>query len=604
MKTDENMGKALPASIFTGLARAWFANVKSHPLLWASIASLPIFLFCLVSPGLNDGEAMYAQIAREMRLGGDWITPRLNGTPHFDKPPLLYWFIALSQIVLGESELSTRLFPALAAWGTAPVVGAIGVALYGRRAGWIGALVFAASLGPFLFGRMALPDPSLCFWISLAILGYVKGYIESDGKTGPWIWVMFAAVGFASLIKGVLGLGLPVAIVGLDALLSGRLKRFFTRRMAAGTGVVAAMALPWYVAVCRANPAFFSFFIINEHLLRFTGQRHPRDNFVSLPVFLTLTFLWTFPWCAVAPGAVWRGVKRLLRAGRRNSPDLLPIVWLGFVLALFSASRQRLEYYALPAIPAVSILIGKLWDDLIERGKEEAPSRGPAVALGVMAAVSVMAAAIAFVVLGPARTVLFEAVAANWPESGWIAGTEQAAVLDRIRWVSVATLAVVAFCSAGASVSMRKSRYGSAFSILAAMMVPLFIMVHWGFQVMEPFMSSRAVAEIVNRNARPGDAVVFPEPREIMWVGGIAFYTGRIVTILKDPRFDGVPTKLREPPERFLDTGALMDLWKSGRRVELVADLAAPFLEKLSATGKFEVLGEVGGRVVVSNGGR
>src|SRR5512143_1604973 len=39
-------------------------------------------------------EGLYVESAREMRLSGDFVTPRVNGEPFFEKPPLVYWLAA------------------------------------------------------------------------------------------------------------------------------------------------------------------------------------------------------------------------------------------------------------------------------------------------------------------------------------------------------------------------------------------------------------------------------------------------------------------------------------------------------------------------------
>ncbi len=574
-----------------------------RPLLWIALAALPFFLLDLGRPALDDGEAMYAEIPREMRAGGDWITPRLNGTRHFDKPPLVYWTVAAGQAVLGETELAARLWPALAAWATIPVVGAIGGALFGARSGWLGALAMATSLGPYLFGRQAMPDPILCFWVALAILGYVRGYARGGEGRGPWPWVMSVSLGLAALAKGILGVGLPAAIIGLHALLSGRLRAFRSWRTAAGLGVAAAVALPWHVAVARANPDFFGYYVIREHLLRFTGQRFPRDEFLPLPVFLALTLVWTFPWMAIVPQALGHAARRVAGAGVRKAEDLLPLLWMAVIVGLFAASRSRLEYYALPAVPAFALMVGRLWDGMIGAagapGGRRPPSPGALrAALAIMAAVTAAAAMVSVVVLGPWKDVVSRAIAAYWPASGWIGAPDQVAMLDRIRVPTMVTLVGIAGLTLGALAASRRRRPGIACGLLAGMMLPLFALVHWGFLVAEPFHTSRALAQIVRRAAGPEDAVVVQEPYEYMWVGGITFYAKRTVSILKDSRFDGVPARRREPPDRFLDREQLLALWASGRRVVVVADEHGDVEAVLARIRPAEVVGRAGGRVV------
>lgn len=572
-----------------------------HPLRWLALAALPFYLLDLGAPALNDGEAMYAEIPREMRAIGDWVTPRLNGTRHFDKPPLLYWMIGAGQGVLGETEAAARLWPALATWSTIPVVGAIGTALYGPRAGWLGALVFATSLGPYLFGRQVMPDPILTLWVALAILGYVRGFLRGGGR-GIWVSVLYASLGLAALTKGVLGAGLPAAVIGVHAVLGGRLRAFWSWRLVGGAALAAAIALPWHAAVARANPDFLSHYVLREHLLRFTGQRHPPDEFLSLPLFLGFSLLWMFPWLAFIPQAVWRGVRRLGGQGLRGGEDLLPLVWAGLIAGLFAASRSRLEYYALPALPALALLVGRFWEEVWENSAWR--SGGPSLRdlrppLGVLAALTLLAAAAAFVVLGPAKGLLFRWVTAAWPESGWVADPEQVAIVERLRLPATVTLAGAAGLIVWSVVAVWRGRPAQACGLLAGMMAPVFVLVHWGFLQVEPFQSTRPAAEIVRRAAGPEDPVVLQEPHEYMWVGGITFYTGRPVLILKDPKFEGVAARRREPPDRFLDRDALLQLWVSGRRVVVVADGAGQVPAVLHQARPAVVLGQSGGRVVL-----
>ena len=98
------------------LSRVWGRPGLEGPLLGLILLTLGllIFLIGLGSPGLYDPhESQNAEIAREMLVRGDWVTPHLNNARYLDKPPLLYWVIALSYVTFGVSEFSARLCSAL-----------------------------------------------------------------------------------------------------------------------------------------------------------------------------------------------------------------------------------------------------------------------------------------------------------------------------------------------------------------------------------------------------------------------------------------------------------------------------------------------------------
>ena len=94
----------------------FFTRLQSLLLL----AFSGLFFLPLGSHALWDSdEGRYAEIAREMALpGGDWLTPHLNGIPHFQKPPLLYWCTAVSLKVFGAQPWAARLPVVFAALGT------------------------------------------------------------------------------------------------------------------------------------------------------------------------------------------------------------------------------------------------------------------------------------------------------------------------------------------------------------------------------------------------------------------------------------------------------------------------------------------------------
>src|SRR5213596_2871484 len=104
---------------------------------------------------LDDGDALYAHVAQQMVARGDWVTPHANGVRFLDKPPMMYWLMALSYELLGVTEFAARLPSVLALIGTVCLLyfmGQSGEPSAGLAAG----LAAAFCVGSFLFTRMVL----------------------------------------------------------------------------------------------------------------------------------------------------------------------------------------------------------------------------------------------------------------------------------------------------------------------------------------------------------------------------------------------------------------------------------------------------------------
>ncbi|WP_333460317.1 glycosyltransferase family 39 protein [Microcoleus sp. F10-B2] len=91
---------------------------KLLSLLWLCAIASVAFLWNLGNIGLVDEtEPLFAEAARQMTVTGDWITPYFNGETRFDKPPLIYWLMAVAYRTLGVNEWAVRLPSALCAIG-------------------------------------------------------------------------------------------------------------------------------------------------------------------------------------------------------------------------------------------------------------------------------------------------------------------------------------------------------------------------------------------------------------------------------------------------------------------------------------------------------
>ncbi len=326
----------------------------------ALLALLLVFAFLLFTdaPGswLGDpDESRYASVARGMLDSGDFVTPRLNGTRYFEKPPLLYWAEAASFAVLGPTDFAARLPARLATLGTAALL----VRVLGGAAGLWSALVFLSAPLVFAVGRTNLTDGPLSFCLALAFLS-LRGFLltrERGGRGRILLAGLGAACGAAVLAKGLVGVVLPGLALLAWAAITGKWARVREAVLSPAPLVFLAVAAPWFVLVERANPGFSEFFFVDEHLRRYATDAAHRDApFWFLAAVFTLGFL---PWTALLPSALSRLGRFRLADLRRAPDDLFLFLWVAVLVAFFSASRSKLPPYVLPAMPAAAMLVGR-----------------------------------------------------------------------------------------------------------------------------------------------------------------------------------------------------------------------------------------------------
>jgi len=79
--------------------------------VWLSllVVTCAVYLYGLGrAPLLGPDEPRYAQVAREMFVRGDFVTPTLAGRTWFEKPALLYCLMIAGYTAFGVSEWAAR----------------------------------------------------------------------------------------------------------------------------------------------------------------------------------------------------------------------------------------------------------------------------------------------------------------------------------------------------------------------------------------------------------------------------------------------------------------------------------------------------------------
>jgi len=306
---------------------------------------------------LPSDEGRYAEMAREMFLTGDWITPRYNGYKYFEKPPLQTWANALTFAWFGIGEWQARFYTALTGFAGVLLIGFTGARVFNAATGVFAAIVLATSPYWNLMGHFNTLDMGLSFWMELTLCALLLAQRPNlpTGQVRLWMWICWASMALSVLSKGLVGVILPGAVLVLYTLIARDWAVWKRLHLIGGLILFFAIVTPWFVLVQQRNPEFLNFFFIVQQFKRYLTpeQNRPGAFYYFVPVIL-VGFL---PWLSVSVQSI-RHALRLPRQPNGFSPVAMLLVWTVFIFLFFSASHSKLLSYTLPIAPALALVIG------------------------------------------------------------------------------------------------------------------------------------------------------------------------------------------------------------------------------------------------------
>lgn len=325
----------------------------------------------------ND-EPRYASIAREMSESGDWVTPRLNGSPWFEKPILYYWTAGVAFRVIGESDYAARLPSGIAALAAILAIAWAAKRFYTVATAVILLLVLPATIAIVGFARGAGPD--MLFASALTVAMVLSAEVVSAVKISLKHCAAFgAALGIAALAKGPAAVVLAGGGIAIWAILAREWKRAMRTIHPAALTAFAIVAVPWYTLCAARNPDFLRTFFLLHNVERFATPvfHHVRPVWYFVPVI----FLGLLPWVALIPGSAREVRASITDRTWASRPGLYFASWASFTFLFFSVSRSKLPGYVLPAIPALALLLSNAAVGVIQRRFTEG-SRWTCLSLG------------------------------------------------------------------------------------------------------------------------------------------------------------------------------------------------------------------------------
>ena len=507
------------------IALLWFVNLDSHRL-W------------------HPDEGRYAEIAREMAVSGDWVTPRLDDFKYFEKPPFQYWVTAAAYQAFGVHEWTARLWPALAGLLAVIAIGGAGLALGGAALGVFAALALAGTLWHAVIAQMVTLDSGLAFFLALGFAAFVIAQRSEATAVGQrnWMWVAWAAFAGATLSKGPVAFVLPAGALAGYTAITRDVAVWRRLHIASGAALFLLLTVPWFVAVARSNDEFLQFFFVHEHFQRFLTQEAQRTG--PWYYFIPLALAGSLPWLAVLA----YGTRRAWRDGRANplgfSWQRFALVWVAFVFLFFSASGSKLPSYILPMFAPLALVIGWLLLMVESRTLWKISLPGAIAIAAITLVVIAGYDQVAPPFIGGAQPM--EAIVAFGP------------------WLKMA-LVVVAAGSIAAVIAFRRAavRPSARFWGVATLCVSALAAVQLATAGFDAFSATRSTSAILRAAQSAGPfAPSAPVYQVTMYDQTLPFYLGRPTTLVqfRDELALGIDA---EPDKAIPTVGAWLPQWQS-----------------------------------------
>ncbi len=310
-------------------------------------------------PVTDRDEARFAQATRQMLETRDFVSIRFQDEARNKKPAGIYWLQAAAVSLFSSADSNAiwpyRLPSVLGATAASLATFGMGAGLIGRKAAFIGAALLASSLGVVVEAHLAKTDATLLACVTLAQLALGRIYREareSGTADGRLAFVFWIALALSILIKGPIAPSAAALTIAALCVADGNFRWLGSLRPARGLILLAAIVLPWVIAISSATGgAFLSDSLGRDFFGKLVGAQ---ESHGAPPLYYLVLLPLTF-W----PGSLYLGpVVAWGWQQRRSLTARFLIAWAIPFWIVMELVPTKLPNYLLPIYPALTLAVG------------------------------------------------------------------------------------------------------------------------------------------------------------------------------------------------------------------------------------------------------
>ena len=382
----------------SSVARSVRLRSASGLLIGTIALSVLALLWRFAAEPIEHGYTRYAGLAAEMLRSGDWAVMRAAGQLYLNKPPLYVWLIAGPMSVLGRTSAFAQHAPDVLAFAlTLGFTWAFARRWFGAgTAGPSAALVVASSVGFSFLTRGKRIDPLLTAWLTGSFY-FAWRALEATATRREQLGGMLASqllLALAALTKGPLAFALWAAVIVPYALWRRRGAQLVSRASLAGLALALALVALW--------PALIVHELGVGGVVAGLSQAELARRVGSVLYYAGELPVQWLPWSLLLPAIGWLlWTARRSETATESAALAFASFWLAGVLLPLHLTHLKHYRYALPAFPALALLVVALWHHpaaarLRERGRwAEWLRTGPVALLLATAALAALLAPLA-----------------------------------------------------------------------------------------------------------------------------------------------------------------------------------------------------------------